>query len=200
MKESYRKDPASHPGPESYACRREAPGEALTGEDAGTVLSCENTSTRTPTPLCEAEGNITGRDQGKRLASPAQSETRRTALSFENLAVSDALAAGFAEIEFDVTGRWRNRRGAFHRRRAERRAFCFRSLFFGLNHSRHDGAHTPDPWGALGTVDFGIIATGCREFTGRNADAASVAINDFHACSANMTQNAQSRPRAMGTN
>ncbi len=58
MKESYRKDPASHPGPESCIGRCEAEGEALTGGYAGPVLSCENHACRTPTLLSEAEGNI----------------------------------------------------------------------------------------------------------------------------------------------
>ena len=41
MKESYRKGPASHPGPESCVGRRKAAGEALTGAHVGPVLSCE---------------------------------------------------------------------------------------------------------------------------------------------------------------
>lgn len=42
MKESHRKDLASHPGPESCAGARKGMGEALTGEDTGRVLSREN--------------------------------------------------------------------------------------------------------------------------------------------------------------
>ena len=41
MKESHRKDPASHPDPESCVGGREAAGEALTGAHAGQPSSCE---------------------------------------------------------------------------------------------------------------------------------------------------------------
>ena len=41
MKESYGKGIANHPDPESCAGRREAAREALTGAQAGRVLSCE---------------------------------------------------------------------------------------------------------------------------------------------------------------
>ena len=41
MKEPYREGLTSHPDPESCAGSREASGEALTGESAGQVLSCE---------------------------------------------------------------------------------------------------------------------------------------------------------------
>jgi RNA-directed DNA polymerase len=41
MKESHRKGVATHPDPESCVCRRKATGEALTGAQAGRVLSCE---------------------------------------------------------------------------------------------------------------------------------------------------------------
>jgi len=41
MKESYRKGIANHPGPESCACGRKGVGEALTGVQAGWVLSRE---------------------------------------------------------------------------------------------------------------------------------------------------------------
>jgi len=76
MKESYRKGPASHPGPESCAGRREAAGEALTGVHAGTVSSCEIRPSRAPTPLSEAEGNTEGNATGESSSGPAQSETR----------------------------------------------------------------------------------------------------------------------------
>ena len=49
MKESYGEGPASHTGPESCADGRKAAGEALTGEDAGQVLSSEITSIGVPT-------------------------------------------------------------------------------------------------------------------------------------------------------
>jgi hypothetical protein len=51
MKESYRKGPASHPGPESCVVRRKAAGEALTGVRVGPVLSCEIKPFRAPTSL-----------------------------------------------------------------------------------------------------------------------------------------------------
>lgn len=76
MKESYRKDPASHPGPESCTGSCKAAGEALTGGGAGPVLSCENNASRTPTLLSEAEGNIVCDDRGKSYTSPTQSKTR----------------------------------------------------------------------------------------------------------------------------
>src|SRR5262249_21295834 len=42
MKESYRKDPASHPDPESCGGGREAAGEALTGVNAGQAIELRN--------------------------------------------------------------------------------------------------------------------------------------------------------------
>ena len=41
MKESHRKSLANYPDPESCMARREASIEALTGAQAGRVLSCE---------------------------------------------------------------------------------------------------------------------------------------------------------------
>ena len=41
MRESYRKGIANHPDPESCAGRRKVAREALTGAQAGRVLSCE---------------------------------------------------------------------------------------------------------------------------------------------------------------
>jgi len=76
MEESHGKGPASHPGPESCAGRREAAGEALTGVHAGPVLSCEIIATRVPTPLLDAEGNTAADGIGESVAGPAQSETR----------------------------------------------------------------------------------------------------------------------------
>ena len=57
MSESYRKDLASHPGPESCVCIGNGAGEALTGVHAGQVLSCEIIPSGVPTLLSEAEGN-----------------------------------------------------------------------------------------------------------------------------------------------
>ena len=76
MKESYRKGPASHPGPESCVGRRKAAGEALTGVHAGPVLSCEIKPSRAPTLLLEAEGNTVDDITRELPTGPAQSETR----------------------------------------------------------------------------------------------------------------------------
>lgn len=57
MKESYGKDLASHPGPESCGVVGNCNDEALTGVHAGHVSSCEIRSSGTPTSLSEAEGN-----------------------------------------------------------------------------------------------------------------------------------------------
>jgi len=57
MKESHSKDPASHADPESCGPVREDCSEALTGADAGEVLSHEIRSPGLPTLLSEAEGN-----------------------------------------------------------------------------------------------------------------------------------------------
>ena len=75
MKESHRKDPASHPDPESCVGGREAAGEALTGAHAGQPSSCEIRYSGVPTPLCEAEGHTEGGVIGKPPEDPAQSET-----------------------------------------------------------------------------------------------------------------------------
>jgi hypothetical protein len=77
MKESHRKDPASHPDPESCGGGREAAGEALTGAHAGQPSSCEIMKTGVPTPLSDGEGNTTGDVTGKPPADPAQSKTLR---------------------------------------------------------------------------------------------------------------------------
>ena len=58
MKESYRKDPASHPGPELMRGIGNDAREVLTGAHAGQVLSCEIRSSGGPTLLSEAEGHI----------------------------------------------------------------------------------------------------------------------------------------------
>jgi len=60
MKESYRKGVASHPGSESRVPSRKVAIEALTGEDAGRVLSCEIIAVGVPTSTSMAEGNIGG--------------------------------------------------------------------------------------------------------------------------------------------
>jgi len=50
MKEPYSKDLASHAGPESCGCVRKGVSEALTGGNAGRVLSLENAYMGAPTP------------------------------------------------------------------------------------------------------------------------------------------------------
>jgi RNA-directed DNA polymerase len=77
MKESHRKDPASHPDPESCGGGREATGEALTGAHAGQPSSCEIMKTGVPTLLTGAEGNTTAGVTGKPTVDPAQSKTLR---------------------------------------------------------------------------------------------------------------------------
>jgi len=75
MQESHSKELAIHTGPESCVGCRKADDEALTGVQAGQVLSCEIRSFGVPTPLSEAEGNTDARDIGERVSDPAQSET-----------------------------------------------------------------------------------------------------------------------------
>lgn len=78
MKEPYREGRASHPGPESCAGGRKATGEALTGESADPVLSCEKNTSRAPTRYESAEGHIEENGPSESSPSPAQSETRCT--------------------------------------------------------------------------------------------------------------------------
>ena len=75
MKESYGKDPASHPDPESCVGDRKGAGEALTGAHVGQPSSCEIRSSGAPTPLCEAGGHIEVGALGEPSSDPAQSET-----------------------------------------------------------------------------------------------------------------------------
>ena len=75
MKESYGKDPASHPDPESCVGDRKAAGEALTGAHAGQPSSCEIRCSGVPMRLSDAEGHTEGGDLGKPSSDPAQSET-----------------------------------------------------------------------------------------------------------------------------
>ena len=77
MKESYRKDLATHPDPESCDSGRKATGEALTGAHAGQPLSCVITVSGVPTLSTQAEGNTVGGATGKPSADPAQSKTLR---------------------------------------------------------------------------------------------------------------------------
>lgn len=57
MKESHKKDPASHLDPESCGAAREDSSEVLTGKNAGEVVSREITTPEMLTLLSEAEGN-----------------------------------------------------------------------------------------------------------------------------------------------
>ncbi|MCO6435706.1 MAG: group II intron reverse transcriptase/maturase [Phycisphaerae bacterium] len=75
MKESHGKGPASHSGPESCSVDREVAAEALTGENADQVLSCEIKHSGVPTLLTYAEGNTGGSVKGELPTDPAQSET-----------------------------------------------------------------------------------------------------------------------------
>ncbi len=75
MKESRRKDPASHPDPESCADAGNDVGEALTGAHAGQPSSCEIRQSETPTPLSEAEGNTRSNENGELVRGLAQSKT-----------------------------------------------------------------------------------------------------------------------------
>jgi RNA-directed DNA polymerase len=75
MKESYGKDPASHPDPESCVGGRKDAGEALTGAHVGQPSSCEIRSSGVPTRLSDAEGNTGGGVSGEPSSDPAQSET-----------------------------------------------------------------------------------------------------------------------------
>src|SRR5262249_57044242 len=76
MKESYGKDPASHPDPESCVGAREDASEALTGAHAGQPSSCEIRSSGVPTRFSDAEGHTEGDVMGESSPDPAQSETR----------------------------------------------------------------------------------------------------------------------------
>ena len=75
MKKSHRKDPASHPDPESCGGGRETTGEALTGAHTGQPSSCEIHYSGVPTPWTYAEGNTVSDVIGESPADPAQSKT-----------------------------------------------------------------------------------------------------------------------------
>ncbi len=70
MKESYRKDLASHPGPESCAGIGNDAREVLTGAHVGQVLSCEIKRLGVPTLLSDAEGNIWRDDMASSARTP----------------------------------------------------------------------------------------------------------------------------------
>ena len=75
MQEPYGEGLASHTGPESCADGREAAGEALTGEDAGQVLSSEITPIGMPTLLPDGEGHTASGVSREPLDDPAESKT-----------------------------------------------------------------------------------------------------------------------------
>ena len=75
MKESHDEGLTGHIDPESCGGVREGAAEALTGAHAGQPSSCEIRPFGVPTPLSNAEGNITGRANGERPVNSAQSET-----------------------------------------------------------------------------------------------------------------------------
>jgi hypothetical protein len=75
MEESYRKDPASHPDPESCVGGREVAGEAFDRGTRRPAIELRNPPSGVPTLLCEAEGHTEGGDIGKPPEDPAQSET-----------------------------------------------------------------------------------------------------------------------------
>ena len=77
MKESHRKDLASHPDPESCVGVGNATGEALTGAHAGQPSSCEIPQSGTPMLFSEAEGYTGQRITASSASGPAQSKTLR---------------------------------------------------------------------------------------------------------------------------
>jgi hypothetical protein len=78
MKESYGKDPASHPDPESCVGGRKVAGEALTGAHAGQPLSSEITLTGVPTSYGEGKGNTTDGAIREPAANAAEVGSRST--------------------------------------------------------------------------------------------------------------------------
>ena len=75
MKESYGKDLASHPDPESCVGARKGAGEALTGAHAGQPSSCEIRSFGIPTLLSEADGCTAGDVSGESSTDLSHSNT-----------------------------------------------------------------------------------------------------------------------------
>src|SRR6266436_7249538 len=80
MKNSYRKDAANHPDPESCGTGRKTRQEALKGADAGEVSSREIPQSGTPTRLSEAEGNT---PVNARASSPTVPRGRRPSARIE---------------------------------------------------------------------------------------------------------------------
>ena len=105
MEESYGKDPASHPDPESCVDGRKAGSEALTGAHAGQPSSCEIRSTGVPTPLCEAEGNTEGGVIGKPSRTP---RSRRPCARVETLRTGNGRSHGHPPPMVGRVGRGRS--------------------------------------------------------------------------------------------
>ena len=80
MKESYGKDPTSHPDPESCVGDRKGAGEALTGVDAGWAIEPRYSNRfGVPTLSKHAEGNIAGGVFASRQRTPRGRRTRACA-------------------------------------------------------------------------------------------------------------------------
>ena len=75
MQEPHSEGVAHHTDPESCAGGGNIMGEALTGENAGRVLSSEITSVGVPTSCCEGEGHTKGYVQRELPFDAAESET-----------------------------------------------------------------------------------------------------------------------------
>jgi hypothetical protein len=70
MQESHREGVATHPDPESCVVVRKDAIEALTGAQAGRVLSCETIATGVPTLFSKAEGHTRAGAIASRRATP----------------------------------------------------------------------------------------------------------------------------------
>lgn len=86
---------ANHSGPESCAVRREAYGEALTGETTGQPLSREISELGMPTLCAKAEGHTKHGDNRKPCFDPSRSQT---------LSMSGSLLHGSWEISSTPCG------------------------------------------------------------------------------------------------
>ena len=95
MKVSYIEDLANHNGSESCVCAGNFIYEALTGGDAGRVLSRERTQIGVPTMCFEKEGNIAYSDIRELCVDPARSEA---------LSMHPSTLYGSREIPLLVTG------------------------------------------------------------------------------------------------
>jgi len=78
MQEPHSEGVARHTGPESCAGHRKVSSEALTGESADRVFSCEISSPGVPTLFTQTEGHTEDDGERESLEDPTQSETPRT--------------------------------------------------------------------------------------------------------------------------